>query len=255
MRVLTVYAHPDPRSFCHAVLQEFGRGLTDAGHTNDVLDLYATRFDPVLRTRDFRNYLPDENAPDIAERFMRERILGRGAGPIQRLLARTLLRNKSPVEAVRLLRQRGPRDVRHHQERVARADALAFISPLWVVGFPAILKGWLERVLTLGFAFSLTSEGWHGDLDGRLPLLRHEKALIISTTLFNEESYRAGLGEAMRKLLDEFALQYRGVRRIEHVYFYAVSMADKATLQGYLQRAYLLGKEFATTSTEAVVTC
>jgi NAD(P)H dehydrogenase (quinone) len=245
MRVLTLYAHPDRRSFCHAVLQEFGQGLAEAGHTNDVLDLYATRFDPVLRTRDFRNYLPDANAPDVAERFMRERILGGNAGPIQRVVARTLLRNKSPVEAVGLLRRRGPRDVRRHQERVARAEGLAFISPLWVVGFPAILKGWIERVLTLGFAFSLTSDGWRGDLDGRVPLLRHQKALIISTTLFNEESYRAGLGEAMRRLHDEFALQYRGIRNVEHVYFYAVSMADQATLQGYLRRAHQLGREFA----------
>ena len=32
MRVLTVYAHPSPRSFCHAVLERFGQGLEDAGH-------------------------------------------------------------------------------------------------------------------------------------------------------------------------------------------------------------------------------
>ena len=248
MRVLTVYAHPDPRSFCHAVLGEFSRGLTDAGHTNDVLDLYATGFDPVLRARDLRNYLPDVNAPEIAERFLRDRILGGSARPVDRVLARALLRHKSPVEAVTLLRKRGPREVRKHQERVARAEGLAFIAPLWVAGFPAMLKGWIERVLTLGFAFSLTSEGWRGDLDGRVPLLRHEKALIISTTLFDEESYRAGLGEAMRRLLDEFALQYRGIRNVEHVYFYAVTMADPATLQGYLERAYRLGRDFVTIS-------
>jgi len=245
MKVLTVYAHPDPRSFCHAVLQEFTRGLHDAGHTSEVLDLYAMRFDPVLRKRDLPNYLPDANAPDVAERVMRERVLGGTAGPIERLVARAMVRDKSPVEAVTILRRRGPRDVRRHQEKVASAQGLAFISPVWVAGFPAMLKGWIERVLTLGFAFSLTSEGWRGDLGGRLPLMRHEKALIINTTLFDEEAYRAGVGEAMRASIDEFALEYRGIRRVEHVYFYAVNMADKETLQGYLERAYLLGKEFA----------
>ena len=31
MRVLTVYAHPNPTSFCHAVLDRFTGGLEDAG--------------------------------------------------------------------------------------------------------------------------------------------------------------------------------------------------------------------------------
>ena len=41
MHVLTVYAHPNPKSFCHAVLEQFNEGLREAGHTNEVLDLYA----------------------------------------------------------------------------------------------------------------------------------------------------------------------------------------------------------------------
>jgi NAD(P)H dehydrogenase (quinone) len=92
---------------------------------------------------------------------------------------------------------------------------------------------------------SSKSAGWHGDIGGRIPLPRHEKALIISTTIFNEEAYDAGLREAMRKLIDEFELHYPGIRAVEHEYFYAVTMADRKTLEGYLQRAYRLGKEFS----------
>jgi putative NADPH-quinone reductase len=69
--------------------------------------------------------------------------------------------------------------------------------------------------------------------------------LIINTTIFNEEAYQAGLSDAMKKLIDEFALHYPGIRTVDHVYFYAVNMADEKTLQGYLERAHLLGKEFA----------
>ena len=32
MKVLTVYAHPDPHSFCHGVLERFTAGLREAGH-------------------------------------------------------------------------------------------------------------------------------------------------------------------------------------------------------------------------------
>lgn len=245
MKILTVYAHPDPKSFCHAVLQQFTKGLEDAGHTNEVIDLYAIGFDPVLRIRDFPNWLPDENAPDVVEKVVKERVLAGNTGLVQRLVTLNMFRNKSPLEVVTLLRKRGPKDVREQQQKVARAQALAFICPVWFVGFPAILKGWIERVFTLGFAFSLTSAGWRGDIQGRLPLLKHDKALIINTTIFNEEAYQAGLGDAMKKLIDEFALHYPGIRTVEHVYFYAVNMADERTLQGYLEQAYLLGKEFA----------
>jgi NAD(P)H dehydrogenase (quinone) len=31
MRVLTVYAHPNPKSFCHAVLEQFNEGLARPG--------------------------------------------------------------------------------------------------------------------------------------------------------------------------------------------------------------------------------
>jgi NAD(P)H dehydrogenase (quinone) len=245
MKVLTIYAHPDPNSFNHALLEKFCEGLADAGHSNEVIDLYAIGFDPVLRTRDFPNWLPDANAPDVVEKVVRQRVLAGKAPLLQRIAAWRMFRNKSPLEVVSLLRERGPRDVREQQQKVADAQALVFIAPVWFVGFPAILKGWIERVFTLGFAYSLTSAGWHGDIGGRIPLLQHEKALIVNTTIFNEAAYRGGLGDAMEKLIDEFALHYPGIKSVEHAYFYAVNMAEEKTLQDYLARAYLLGRQFA----------
>lgn len=246
MRILTVYAHPDPKSFCHAVLQQFIKGLEDAGHTNEVVDLYAIGFNPVLTNRDFANWLPDENAPDVVEKVVKERVFAPDAGLLQRIVAWSRFRSKSPLEVMVRLKKMGPADIREQQRKVADAQALVFISPVWFVGFPAILKGWIERVFTLGFAFSLTSAGWRGDIEGRIGLLKHEKALIINTTIFNEKSYQErGLHEAMRRLIDDFCLHYPGIQTVEHEFFYAVNMADQDTLQGYLERAYRLGKEFS----------
>ncbi|MEI2422729.1 NAD(P)H-dependent oxidoreductase, partial [Arthrospira platensis SPKY2] len=42
-----------------------------------------------------------------------------------------------------------------HAGLVARATALVFVYPTWWSGLPAILKGWLERVLVTGVAFRL----------------------------------------------------------------------------------------------------
>jgi NAD(P)H dehydrogenase (quinone) len=54
MKVLTVYAHPNPKSFCHAVLEQFTKGLNDAGHTNKVVDFYAIKFNPVLQMKEIQ---------------------------------------------------------------------------------------------------------------------------------------------------------------------------------------------------------
>jgi putative NADPH-quinone reductase len=45
--------------------------------------------------------------------------------------------------------------VARHADLVRWADALVFVYPTWWMGLPAILKGWLERVLVPGVAFHL----------------------------------------------------------------------------------------------------
>ncbi len=69
-------------------------------------------------------------------------------------------------------------------------------------------------------------------------------ALILQTTIWDEASYDAGLKSAMKVLIDEYALRYPGIKRVEHEYFHAVNSADDATRRAYLDRAYQLGREF-----------
>jgi len=241
MKVLTIYANPSPKSFCHAILEQFAQGLEEAGHTNEVVDLYAMKFDPVLKARDFPNWI-DENTPLAALKHM---ILENSGGSIQRTVLERWLRNKDAAYISNMIRRLRPKDVVEQQKKVAQAQALAIISPIWFVGFPAILKGWIERVFTYGFAYSLTRDGWRGDIKGRIPLFKHEKALLISTTLFDEESYQSGLGEAMKRLIDDFGFRYPGIKKVEHVYFYSVSAVSDDARRGYLQEAHRLGKEFS----------
>ena len=56
MNVLVVYAHPNPKSFNHAVLESFTKGLKDGGHTFDVVDLYAEKFNPSIQLEDFGQF-------------------------------------------------------------------------------------------------------------------------------------------------------------------------------------------------------
>jgi NAD(P)H dehydrogenase (quinone) len=246
MKVLTLIANPNPKSFCHAVLGELTAGLAAGGHSSEVIDLYAERFDPVFRVRDFNSYVHESMPLDVLSGMnLRQRALDTARGPLQRFLLSRLLANKDLRAMARLAWEHRPKDVRIHQEMVARAEGLAFIAPVFWLGFPAILKGWFERVFTYGHAYALTSEGWAGNIKGRVGLLQHEKALVISTTLFSEEDYKAGLEAPMRQIVDDFGLRYPGVKRVEHVYFYRVPVVNEDIRRECLKRAFELGKGFA----------
>jgi NAD(P)H dehydrogenase (quinone) len=247
MNVLTVYAHPNPKSLCHAILQQFTRGLQDAGHTSEVVDLCAIRFDPVFRVQDFASYVHEGMPLEILEKMnLKQHVLDSAGGPIRRFIAKRWLQNKDTVEVARFIHDHRPKDVIRQWEKLKKAQALAFIAPVFWLHFPAILKGWFERVFSYGDAYALTPEGWRGDVKGRIPLLHHEKALVITTTLFREEDYRAHWQEPMTRIVDDWGLRYPGVKKVEHVYFYRAAVADEKTIRDYLERSYTLGREFAT---------
>ena len=92
MNVLTVFAHPGSRSFCHAVLDRFSTGLQDAGHANEIVDLYAIGFDPILRERDTPSWLTETIPDEMLERMrLRENLLSGAGGPLKRYALRRLI--------------------------------------------------------------------------------------------------------------------------------------------------------------------
>jgi NAD(P)H dehydrogenase (quinone) len=246
MKVLIVYAHPNPKSFCHAVLQNFQAGLQKAGHSYEVIDLYAIRFNPVFNTPDYPSYV-DKSMPEDTMRsmIMSQHLLDLFGGLPRRIMNSPWGKNLNLSKLAGLIHSFMPRQIASHQKKIAQADGLAFIAPVYWLGFPTILKGWFERVFTYGFAYALTPEGWQGYVKGRVPLLNHRKALVISTTLFREEGYKPLLEKVMAGTVDEWALHYPGVKKIEHVYFYGVPVVSDEIRRGYLEQAYNLGKTYS----------
>ncbi len=246
MKVLTVYAHPNPKSFCSAILERFTQGLQEAGHSSEVVDLYAIRFDPVFRTADFASYINEGIPKEVLKRMnLKKYVLDSLGGPVRRFLASVWLHGKDDTAIAKFIHEHRPKDVIAQWEKVKQAQGLAFIAPVFWLAFPAILKGWFERVFSYGDAYALTPEGWDGYVKGRVPLLHHEKALVISTTQFREEDYKTDWEEPVSRIVDDWGLLYPGVKRVEHVYFYAVHAVGESARRDYLERAYRLGKEFA----------
>ena len=141
MKVLWILAHPEQRSLNASLMREGLGELAQLGHESRVSDLYAMRWNPVLDAADVR---PEPAAP-----------AGAAGGPSGgRLL----------IGAEQERAYRGGAlsdDIVAEQRKIVWADTLVLQFPLWWFGPPAILKGWLDRVLVQGFAFGL-----HGP-DGR----------------------------------------------------------------------------------------
>ncbi|OON70033.1 NAD(P)H-dependent oxidoreductase [Hymenobacter sp. CRA2] len=126
MHVLLVLAHPEPASFNGRLARLAEEVLTAAGHTVEVSDLYRQGFAAVSGPADF--------SPPAAADFFDLQAQQRAAAVNDTFAA----------------------DVQAEMEKLRRCDLLLLQFPLWWHSVPAILKGWIDRVLAVGFAYGGT---------------------------------------------------------------------------------------------------
>ena len=132
-----------------------------------------------------------------------------------------------------------PPDVAAEQAKLDRADALAFIFPLWWSDCPAKLKGWFDRVLTSGYAYLYDDSGARGT---RLSL---EKALVLCPAGHTAEHLeQTGVAAAMRRILLEDRLLGVGVKRAELEILGGVMPLDDSWHERNLRRACEVGRGF-----------
>jgi len=244
MNVLIIFAHPNPMSFTKAVLDNFIRGIKEAGHQYEVVDLYKIKFNPVFQSMDSAFFVDKDMPRELFQQMdMRKMIIELAGGPLKRIIAKMYIKNKTDDELIQLINSQKPKDVLLQQKKVADADVLVFITQVFWMHFPALVKGWMERVLTYGFAYRLNENGWNGDPDGRIPLLKLKKAIIMQPTFFNEKVYREkGFKEAMEKTIDCWSLKYPGIEKVDHIYFHSILSVSQEIRKKYLEIAYLKGK-------------
>ncbi|MGE7990685.1 NAD(P)H-dependent oxidoreductase [Pseudomonas sp. NPDC089554] len=100
-----------------------------------------------------------------------------------------------------------PPDVRAEQTRIDRADTLVLVYPVYWWSMPALLKGWVDRVFSNGWAFGYNADG------STRKLLRGMKVHLLAvagadTGLFQ----RHGYSEAMRVQIEHGMFDYCGAQ-------------------------------------------
>jgi NAD(P)H dehydrogenase (quinone) len=122
--------------------------------------------------------------------------------------------------------------VGRHAELLRWADMLVFVYPTWWMGLPAILKGWLERVLVPGVAFHF-DEHTHrvvGDL-------RHIRRIVgITTYGASWPAVKLYNDAGRRTLLRALAMLCRRPCRRTWLAMYRVDSADAAARIAFVQR-------------------
>ena len=106
-------------------------------------------------------------------------------------------------------------DVRTEQQHLLWADVVSFISPIWWLSFPAILKGYIDRVLVDGFAYA------HGvGKKHTAGLLKNKRGLIISTSGSTQENFKeSGKLGAILLTQDKYTLEFCNIQVVEHLHF------------------------------------
>ncbi len=121
-----------------------------------------------------------------------------------------------------------PSDIKVEQDYVAWSQGITVIYPVWWTGLPAMLKGYFDRVLSLGFAYIFETQG-------PKPLLGGRKVMVFCTQGQFKEAYDAsGMTDAMQKTTDIGIFSFCGMDVVEHKFFGAVTSADEATRRNYL---------------------
>ena len=150
MRISVILAHPDPKSFNHAISRTVVEQLECNGHDVFLHDLYAENFDPLLTDKE----IPQD----------------------------VLL----------------PTAIRSHCEEVGHAEGIVIIHPNWWGQPPAILKGWIDRVIRPGTAY----EFLEGDSGEGIPngLLKAKVAVVLNTSNTQAERERNTFGDPLETI-------------------------------------------------------
>lgn len=168
-RVLIVHAHPEAQSFCTAMCHQAVQSLQTQGAEVRVSNLYAMQWNPVASADDFLQ----PHDPDYLVYALEQR-------------------HASKTETL------AP-DIRAELEKLLWCDLLILNFPLYWFSVPAMLKGWIDRVLVSGICYGGKRFYDQGGLAGKKALL--SLSLGGQVHMFGEGAIHGPLEDMLRPLL------------------------------------------------------
>ncbi len=125
--------------------------------------------------------------------------------------------------------------IAQHCAEISAAGGIVIVHPNWWGQPPAILKGWIDRVLRPGVAY----EFLEGDSGEGVPvgLLRAETAVVFNTSNTAEARERGVFGDPLETLWKNCIFGLCGVRRFYRRMFGVVVTSTPVQRAAWLQQA------------------
>jgi NAD(P)H dehydrogenase (quinone) len=185
MKISVILAHPDKKSFNHAIAAAAIETLKKNGHAVFFHDLYAEEFDPLL----------------TAEEIPRNAAL--------------------------------PAEIEKHCNEISAADGVVIVHPNWWGQPPAILKGWIDRVIRPGVAYEfLENDKGEGVPCG---LLKVKSAVVFNTSNTETEREKNIFGDPLETIWKNCIFGLCGVKSFYRRMFNIVVVSSEEQRKGWLE--------------------
>ncbi|MDD5233192.1 MAG: NAD(P)H-dependent oxidoreductase [Syntrophales bacterium] len=184
MKIVVILAHPDPKSFNHAIARAAVAALKSNGHDVVIHDLYAEKFDPLLPAREIPK--DGEVAPDVSACC----------------------------------------------DEISAAGGIVIVHPNWWGQPPAVLKGWIDRVIRPGTAY-MFAEGDQGE-GVPVGLLNASVAVVFNTSNTPAERENSVFGDPLEAIWKNCVFGLCGVSSFHRKVFSVVVTSTEEERRAWL---------------------
>ncbi len=123
--------------------------------------------------------------------------------------------------------------IKKHCDEISQADGIVVVHPNWWGQPPAIMKGWIDRVVRPGVAYVFRE----GDSGEGVPcgLLKAETALVFNTSNTTEERERMVFGDPLETIWKNCIFGLCGVTNVHRKVFSVVVTSTEMKREAWLK--------------------
>ena len=197
-KILVIFAHPEPKSFCAAIKDTAVETLIKEGHEVKVTDLYKMKMILPLDKTDFTTITSPDHFKPQAEQGSCNAKNFEGYAP----------------------------ELKEEHEKIKWCDVMLFVFPLYWWSVPGIMKNWIDRTLSMGFAYGAKGAA----------SLKPRKGMILYTTGGPKAFHQSiGMESVAWKLMNHGVFIFCGMTPLEPYVAYQAAWVGDAQRKTYLE--------------------
>lgn len=125
-----------------------------------------------------------------------------------------------------------PPEIAKHCDELSQADGIIIVHPNWWGQPPAILKGWVDRIIRPGVAYRfLEGDSGEGVPEG---LLKAQTAIVFNTSNTNETREMNIFGDPLERIWKDCIFQFCGIRKFYRKMFRIICVSNFEKRQKWL---------------------